>query len=287
MPTGLLPFSPARVTDSAAAPLPGVPEPPAGVRGAWHVVPARQDPHVAAPAGVTPVPLRCWLSLPADHPPRAGVLVLPEVFGINAWVRSVADRLAADGYAALALPLFARTAPDLELGYDEASLALGRSHKDRTEADALRWDLTQAADWLSAQLPDPAAPLGCVGFCFGGHVAMLAATLPRIAATCDFYGAGVASGRPGGGPPTLEELPRISGRLLCFCGEADPLIPAADVEAIAAAMAAAPDAARHRLIRVPEAGHGYLCEARADYRPEAAAQGWQAMLDFFGEVLGR
>ena len=148
-------------------------------------------------------------------------------------------------------------------------------------------DLARAADWLSARLPDPAAPLGCVGFCFGGHVAMLAATLPRIAATCDFYGAGVASGRPGGGPPTLEEVPRIPGRLLCFCGEADPLIPEADVEAIAAAIAAAPDAARHRLIRVPGAGHGYLCEARADHRPEAAAQGWRAMLDFFGEVLGR
>lgn len=272
------------MTDSAAASLSGLPEPPPGVRGQWQTIPPRQAPGEAGPGEP---PLRCWLSLPADRPPRSGVLVLPEVFGINAWVRSVADRLAAEGYAALAVPLFARTAPDLELGYDEASLALGRSHKERTEAGALLADLARAADWLSARLPDPAAPLGCVGFCFGGHVAMLAATLPRIAATCDFYGAGVASGRPGGGSPTLEEVPRIPGRLLCFCGEVDPLIPEADVEAIAAAIAAAPDAARHRLIRVPGAGHGYLCEARADHRPEAAAQGWRAMLDFFGEVLGR
>ena len=128
---------------------------------------------------------RCWLSLPTQRPPKAGVLVLPEVFGINAWVRSVADRLAAAGYAALAVPLFARTAPELELGYDEASLQLGRSHKDRTEAAVLLNDLEQAAEWLTARMPDPTAPLGCVGFCFGGHVAMLAATLPRIAATCE------------------------------------------------------------------------------------------------------
>lgn len=225
--------------------------------------------------------------MPTDQPPRAGVLVLPEVFGINAWVRSVADRLAAAGYAALAVPLFARTAPQLELGYDEASLQQGRSHKERTEAEVLLHDLEQAAEWLAARLPDPAASLGCVGFCFGGHVAMLAATLPRIAATCDFYGAGVASGRPGGGPPTLEELPRIAGRLLCFCGEADPLLPAADVEEIERRFAAAPDPSRLRLIRVPGAGHGYLCEARADYSPAAAAEGWRTMLAFLAEVLGR
>lgn len=233
------------------------------------------------------MPLRCWLSLPADRPPRAGVVVLPEVFGINAWVRSVADRLAAAGYAALAVPLFARTAPELELGYDEASLQLGRSHKERTEAVTLLADVEQAAEWLAERIPDPAAPVGCVGFCFGGHVAMLAATLPRIAATCDFYGAGVAGARPGGGAPTLSELSRIQGRLYCFCGEADPLIPEGDVRAIERALAAAPEPGRHRLIRVPGAGHGYLCEARRDFHPEAAAQGWRTMLALFEEVLGR
>lgn len=271
------------MTDSAAA-LSALPPPPVGVRGQWQLVPPRQA-EVSAASGAAAVTLRCWLSLPTQGAPRGGVLVLPEVFGINAWVRSVADRLAAAGYAALAVPLFARTAPELELGYDEASLQLGRSHKERSEAATLLADLQQAADWLAAQLPDPGVPLGCVGFCFGGHVAMLAATLPCIAATCDFYGAGVASGRPGGGAPTLSELPRIPGRLLCFCGEADPLIPAADVQAIEAAIAAAPDPSRHRLIRVPGAGHGYLCEARADYQPEAAAQAWQTMLQFFGEGL--
>ena len=72
----------------------------------------------------------------------------------------------------------------------------------------------------------------CGGFCFGGHVALLAATLPAVAVTVDFYGAGVASGRPGGGPPSLELVPSIGGTLLCICGDGDPLIPAADVAAI-------------------------------------------------------
>ncbi|NDC36026.1 MAG: dienelactone hydrolase family protein, partial [Synechococcaceae bacterium WB9_2_112] len=63
---------------------------------------------IPMPAGLMPA----WWSRPADgRRPRAAVLVLPEVFGVNAWVRSVADRLAQEGYAALAICTFWRTAP--------------------------------------------------------------------------------------------------------------------------------------------------------------------------------
>jgi carboxymethylenebutenolidase len=220
--------------------------------------------------------------------PRGGVLVLPEVFGVNAWVRSVAERLAAEGYAALAMPLFSRTAPDLELPYDEASLLEGRSHKERTTTPQLLDDLALAADWLQQTLERPGVGLGCVGFCFGGHVAMLAATLPAIAATVSFYGAGVASGRPGGGSPTLDLVPSIPGRLLCLLGGEDPLIPAADREVIAAALAAAnrdrPAGSEHRL-RVLEGGHGFMCEARSDHQPASAQDGWAELLAWFERGL--
>jgi carboxymethylenebutenolidase len=212
--------------------------------------------------------------------------VLPEVFGINGWVRGVADRLAAAGHPALAVPLFARTAPDLELGYAPGDLAEGRSHKERTTAPQLLADLRRAVEWLGG------GPLGCVGFCFGGHVAWLAATLPGVAATCSFYGAGVAGGRPGGGPPTLEVLPAIPGRLLCVLGDADPLIPEPDREAIARAIAAEnrrraalPGAvAPHRLVTLA-GGHGFMCEARADHHPESAREGWRLLLDLFAATL--
>ncbi|WP_259726246.1 dienelactone hydrolase family protein [Synechococcus sp. CS-1332] len=239
------------------------------------------------------VPLRCWWARPAVSAPRGGVLVLPEVFGINGWIRSVTQRLAEAGYAALAVPLYARTAPELELGYGPGDLALGRSHKERTSTDQLLADVALAADWLQPQLPAPAAGLGCVGFCFGGHVALLAATLPAVAVTVDFYGAGVASGRPGGGPASLELVPLIGGTLLCVCGDGDPLIPPADVAAIATALSAANDARvlaavpalPHGLVLL-EGGHGFMCSARADHRPEAAEQGWSLLLNSFEQVLG-
>ncbi len=248
--------------------------------GRWLTLPPREPGQPA---------LTCWLALPPQAPPRAGILVLPEIFGVNAWLRSVAGRLALAGYAALAVPLFSRTAPGLELGYDEAAVREGRLHKERTSAAGLLADLAQAADGLAQALPDLPAGLGCVGFCFGGHVAMLAASLPQVRASCDFYGAGVATGRPGGGPPTLDGLAASQGRLLCVCGNEDALIPPADVAAIEAALQAAnrdrPPGQEHRLL-ILEAGHGFLCEARADHRPEAATTGWREMLAFFAESLG-
>ena len=224
--------------------------------------------------------------------------MLPEVFGINGWIRSVTQRLAEAGYGALAVPLFSRTAPELELGYGPDDLALGRSHKERTRTDQLLTDVALAADWLQEQGPAPATGaaaegLGCVGFCFGGHVALLASTLPAVAATVDFYGAGVASGRPGGGPASLELVPSIGGTLLCICGDGDPLIPPADVVAIEAALSAAnatrvladAQAMPHRLVLL-EGGHGFMCSSRPDHRPEAAAAGWSLLLETFDQVLG-
>tara|TARA_B100000674_G_scaffold308339_1_gene256069 strand:- start:9 stop:371 length:363 start_codon:yes stop_codon:yes gene_type:complete len=111
-------------------------------------------------------------------------IVLPEVFGVNAWVRSVADRLAAHGHPALALPLFSRTAPDLELAYEPSDLAQGRRHKDATTADQILGDVSAALSWLRALYPEAAIHL--VGFCFGGHAAFLAATLPGVAQVFDF-----------------------------------------------------------------------------------------------------
>lgn len=230
--------------------------------------------------------LRCWWASPAAEQPLGAVLVLPEVFGVNGWVRSVAERLAAAGYGALAMPIFARTAPDFETGYDEAGLALGREHRDAVTAAGLLADACRAIAWLQAQPGLAGQGVGCVGFCFGGHLALIAATLPEVVATCDFYGARVSKFRPGGGPPTLELLPQIGGDLLCFSGDQDPLMPPEEVAAIDAAIASAQKFGCERRQRVAAgAGHGFMCEARGDFHPQASAQGWREMLTLFNRTL--
>ena len=93
------------------------------------------------------------------------------------------------------------------------------------ETGALSPSPAGPSDPFPDQAGGSAGPTSGVGFCFGGHLALLAATLPAIGATCAFYGARVSSFRPGGGPPSLELVPQIPGRLWCFCGDQDPLIP--------------------------------------------------------------
>lgn len=214
--------------------------------------------------------------------------MLPEIFGLNPWVRGVTDRLAGLGYGALAVPLFARTDPELCLGYGPEAVREGRSHKERTTASTLLLDVARAQRWLREQLPSGGlAAIGCVGFCFGGHVALLASGLEGMAASCVCYGAGVVQGRPGGGPPSLEVLPRAEGRVLLLYGLQDPLVPPDDLGVITATVErvrAARGDARVQL-RTFAAGHGFLCEAREDFHPTEAQAAWSAILDFFDSTL--
>ena len=117
-----------------------------------------------------PLTLRFWWSIPAElrhdknqiSSPKRIYIVLPEVFGVNAWVRSVADRLAAQGIPALAVPLFARTAPELELGYETSDLAQGRAHKDATTAQQILSDVSAAVAWLQQRCPRAAIDLSLI-----------------------------------------------------------------------------------------------------------------------------
>ena len=231
------------------------------------------------------VPLRCWWAEPqpsvndidSKSCTNRVYIVLPEVFGVNVWVCGVADRLAAHGHPALAVPLFARTAPGLELAYKASDLAEGRSHKDATTSEQILADVTAAVSWLRARYPQ--AAIHVVGFCFGGHAAFLAATLPGVEHAFDFYGAGVSRMRPGGGEPSLDLLPMIEARLTCVFGTADPLIPAEDREVMGAALKKVdPAGQRLRVVECAGADHGFMCEARSSFDPQASAQGWRLLL---------
>lgn len=266
------------MAERAESSFPGLP-PGAAIAADWVTL---------APERVEEVPLRGWWAQPGNGLPRAGLLVLPEIFGLNPWVCGVADRLAGLGYSALAVPLFARTAPELCLGYGPEALQEGRSHKDRTTTSTLLLDVARAQRWLRERLPVGASgAIGCLGFCFGGHVALLAAGLEGMAASCVCYGAGVVQGRPGGGPPSLEVLSRARGPVRLIYGLQDPLVPPDDLGAIAAAVeqAAAARGEDCAQLHTYAAGHGFLCEARADFQPEAAREAWATIVDFFDNTL--
>jgi len=228
--------------------------------------------------------IQAYLAYPQAHGPFPAVIVLQEVFGVNAHIQQVTECIAQAGYAAIAPALFQRTAPGFAVGYSDAELAEGRYHKNQTRASQLLSDIQATIAYLQTQPWVKPGGMGCIGFCFGGHVAYLAATLPAIQATASCYGAGIATMTPGGeGPPTLSRTPDIQGTIYGFFGMDDPLIPAAEVDAIAAALEN--HQIDHRIFRFAGAGHGFCCDQRPDYRPEIAAQTWEAVLALFAEKL--
>jgi carboxymethylenebutenolidase len=230
-----------------------------------------------------PVSVPAYLAIPDGPGPYPAVVVIQEVFGVNAHIRDVVDRLAWAGYGAIAPAIYHRQVPDFEVGYGEADLALGREYKLGTKAEELLWDVQAAIDQLQ-QVPElQADQVGCIGFCFGGHVAYLAATLPAIAATASFYGAGIVNSTPGGGDPTLSRTPEIKGTLYGFFGTEDPLIPLSDVDQIEAALTQ--HQIPHQIFRYEGASHGFFCDRRESYHAAAAAAAWQEVLTLFGQTL--
>ncbi|MBU6230361.1 MAG: dienelactone hydrolase family protein [Cyanobacteria bacterium REEB459] len=224
-----------------------------------------------------------YLAAPTAPGPFPGVVVIQEVFGVNAHIQSVCQRLAAAGYIAIAPHLYHRQVANFEVGYSPAELALGRQYKAATRSDQLLRDIQAAIAYLDHSPTIRAGGVGCLGFCFGGHVAYLAATLPAIKATACFYGAGIPTMTPGGGEPTLSLTAHIQGRVYGFFGEADPLIPQQEVDQIESALTQ--HGIPHRILRYPGADHGFFCDQRSSYQALAAEDAWQQVLELFATTL--
>jgi len=224
-----------------------------------------------------------YLAQPQGPGPYPGVIVIQEVFGVNAHIRDVTERLARAGYGAIAPHIYHRQAPGFEVGYGPEDLEQGRRYKEGTHADELLSDIQAAIDYLRSQATTQPGGMGCIGFCFGGHVTYLAATLPDIQAAACFYGAGICNFTPGGGEPTISRTADITGMLYGFFGTDDPLIPLSEVDQIEAALQR--HNIPHKIFRYPGASHGFFCDQRDSYHPEAAADAWNHVMELFQRTL--
>jgi len=115
--------------------------------------------------------------------PKGGIVVVQEIFGVNAHMRFVTDRFAEHGYVAIAPAFFDHIETGVELGYDEAGFKRGQALVAQISFDTAIADVGSAADSIRS-----AGRIGCVGYCWGGTVAYLAAArlgLPSVS----YYGA--------------------------------------------------------------------------------------------------
>ncbi|MCB1342888.1 MAG: dienelactone hydrolase family protein [Pseudooceanicola sp.] len=196
---------------------------------------------------------------------KGGIVVVQEIFGVNAHIRELCDRFAAAGYAACAPAIFDRTDPGFETGYTPEDIARARQAMTKGSFDTYLLDVAAARDALTGY-----SPVSITGFCLGGSVAFAAACrLDGFLCAVPFYGGRIAAMK--------DERPRCP--VMMYFGTEDHSIPMADVEAIRAAQ---PDATIH----VVEAGHGFMCDHRASYAPEVAARAWDETLAFLDSRSG-
>lgn len=121
-----------------------------------------------------------------DADSSRAIIVIPEIFGVNAGIREKCDDWAAEGYLAIAPDIFWRFAPGVELNPDvEADLNAAFGYFGQYDAELGVKDIEAAIRWLHGQ---GASKVGCVGFCLGGRLAYMAATRTDINASVGYYG---------------------------------------------------------------------------------------------------
>ena len=228
--------------------------------------------------------LPVYVAMPEGDGPFGAVIVLQEIFGVNSHIRDVTERIARAGYVALAPALYHRLAPGFETGYTPDDIQVGRQYKVQTQADELLSDIQATIDYAKTLPQVKSGGVGCVGFCFGGHVAYLAATLEDTSAIASFYGAGIPDTAFGPGPVALDRTPQITGTLHCFFGTEDASIPTAAVEQIRSALQRAN--VDHEIFEYEGAGHGFFCDRRGSYNSDAAADAWEKVKALLSEKLG-
>jgi carboxymethylenebutenolidase len=187
-----------------------------------------------------------------------GLLVLQEIFGVNAHIREVADRWAAEGYVALAPDMFWRLEPGVSLDYNEGGIKRGRALRQRFDFDPGIADLKAAVGRLRA-MPECGGKVAAVGYCFGGLLAYLAAAHAGVDAAIAYYGGGIDA--------RAADAKAIRCPIMFHWGEKDSAIPAPAREAVRAAMASH-DGAEFFVYR--DAQHGFNCDRRASFHPFAA-----------------
>ena len=203
-----------------------------------------------------------WRAEPSGTP-RGSIVVIQEIFGVNAHIRSTAEDFATQGYVALAPAYFDVIETGVELDYDTDGIAKGRELITELGLEAAV-DITAAA---VRELAKIGGKVGTVGYCWGGTVALLAALRLGLP-SASYYGARNV--------PFLQETPRAP--VIFHFGERDASIPP---EMLALHREHLPQMPLHTY----PAGHGFNCNVRADYDAPSAALARQRTLAFFSEHL--
>lgn len=238
-------------------------------------------------------------AVPDGQGPFPTVVVFHERFGLNLHVKGVANRLAREGFYALApnfyalpssfaavAPTFMRTLSTGSIDYDNELAA--REHAATLSDERAETIFRQAFNYLATRSKARSGGMGALGFSMGGRLAFLAACrMPEDVHTCVcFYGTGIASGaapHPGQSHP-IEEAESLRASLLLFYGQLDDTIRSEERERIQERLSKL--GKDFRIEVFPEAGHDFFCSERESYRIHASKIAWEETLALLRRSLG-
>ena len=197
---------------------------------------------------------------------KGGVVVIQEIFGVNGHIRSVVDGFAKDGYVAIAPALFDRVQRGVELTYEGEDIPKGVALRMKLQYEQTLADISAAFQFVAGE----GKGVAVVGYCFGGLMAWLSATRGRQAGfaprcTVGYYGGGIGE--------VAREQPQCP--VMLHFGAEDDHIGKNQIDAVREAH---PEV---EILVYEGAGHGFNCDARAGFNPQAAALARERTLAFF------
>jgi carboxymethylenebutenolidase len=210
----------------------------------------------------------------------AAVVVIMEAFGLNAYVKSVCDRLASAGYAALA--------PDFYYGetFEYTNVPDAVAKLKTLNDDTVMAEFGKGLEFLSGRTEVKPNVVGTIGFCMGGRFVYLASAVhaDKLKAGVSFYGNGIAANPdPLGRKSLLDLAPAIKPPIMLMYGANDQSIAPDEHERIALALST--NKKRYAMNLFPDAGHGFFSDRRDSYNPAAADEAWAMTLAFFERHL--
>lgn len=196
------------------------------------------------------------------HPkkvPAPAIVVIQEIFGVNADLRQTCDEFAALGYIALSPDLFWRMEPGVDMSaQSQADWKKGLAFYQAFDYAAGVNDVAATID-AARSLPECSGKVGVAGFCFGGLMTFLTTARKGADASVDYYGAGVEK--------HLDEVANIRNPLMVHLGEEDEFISKSAQQAISAALGHNPLA---QVFSYPGQAHAFARHGGSHYDRDAA-----------------
>ena len=219
--------------------------------------------------------MQAYVSMPEGQGTFPGVIVLQEAFGVNSHIRNISDRIAKEGYVAIAPELFHRTAePGFEVGYT-ADFSVIMPHFQTMTPESMGKDMQAAYDWLQKQNNVLHAKIGSIGFCLGGRASFLANAILPLSAGISFYG--------GRTETLVDKANELHAPHLFFWGGLDKHIGQEQIDTVINAVKKA--GKPYTNVVISYADHAFNCDDRASYNKQAASEAWAMSMAFFKNNL--